>query len=266
MNSDQSVQQRIPSRVEIKTQRAITHIRELEKCLQDVRDHYSNEVSLDDNGILRIAEVGKFQPHEMPSVIVGDAVHNLRCALDYIMSDTMSMFGHNPRQFYFPISNDQYSLVQHRSFTKIRDLVPNLAQFLLDEIKPYKTVNFGYWAINEMDNADKHRLLAIVNGNTNFTIKCTESDQDPSVLEPNIFYVLPKGLKPKVGSPMAIHNIEYSKGTVDFIFGDSEPFAGKPVIPVLYDFVRLVYDTLRKFIVFMRQLDIPQGSKCPKLN
>ena len=263
MNPDQQVKSRLPSRVEIKTRRALTHIRELEKCLQDVRDNYSNEVTLGNDGMLRIAEVGKFRPNEIPAVIVGDTVHNLRCALDYIMSDTMTKFGHDPRQFYFPISTDQASLLNHKSFKKIRDLIPDLAQFLVDEIKPYKTEKFGYWAINEMDNADKHRLLAIVNGNTNFTIKCIESDQDPSLLEPNIFYVLTRGRNPEADSPMAIHNINYSKGTVDFIFGESEPYAGKSVIPVLYDLVSVVADTLKKFIEYMRGQKGANGNVSP---
>jgi hypothetical protein len=97
-------------------------------------------------------------PNEF-NMIVGDAIHNLRAALDYSISELLhATTGQSPgKQHAFPI-------VDHAS--KLQDEIPRrlagLSLEVFDAVRgcePFKGSGNVLWQLHELDNRDKHRLL-----------------------------------------------------------------------------------------------------------
>jgi hypothetical protein len=95
------------------------------------------------------------------SVIVGDALHNLRSALDHLMLLITLANGQPPGDnLYFPVSD---SVAKHAK--KQKDLLAKIgstAAIQMDGIKPYKGGNDDLWRLHKLNNIHKHRLLVTV--------------------------------------------------------------------------------------------------------
>jgi hypothetical protein len=99
-------------------------------------------------------------PPEM-GVIVGDIVHNLRCALDLLAVDLARMNGHTShtalKSTYFPISANRQTFE-----TTAQDKIERLdatAKRLIAETQPYKGGNDALYKLHQLDILDKHTLL-----------------------------------------------------------------------------------------------------------
>jgi hypothetical protein len=240
---------RPPLHPELKIRRALTHIHELEKCLNDYKENYRPQVSLSDDGKINLL-VPEVHFPENPSLIVGDAIHNLRSALDIMTTMGMDYFGQDRRKYYFPIDATRSSFLGQRGFKEIKSISPEFATLISDQIKPYKEENYGFWALNQMDNSDKHRLLVVSIHEFQFNIKIIRDDDDSSELLEGTICLLEKGKLPKQGSLADIHNKKALEGFVDLKFGPNEPYPSQSIIPILYDLKNLVEGTMHEFIKF----------------
>lgn len=119
--------------------------------------------------MLRIVSVDPL-PAEMV-LTLGDAVHNLRCSLDYVVNE---LLGWKDTRLTFPMGEEREELVD--SFrtqpetvggkTKgkgrnaaIEMAVNGIGTFIVDEIRPYKSDDGFLWPLGKLDGRDKHRLL-----------------------------------------------------------------------------------------------------------
>jgi hypothetical protein len=98
------------------------------------------------------------------STTVGDAIQNLRSALDYLAAELVRSAGNDPKLVYFPICESAKKYIAD-SEGKTKGM-PRDAKKLIDSIEPY---GGGYgddlWLLNTLNNADKHRLLMPVSVN-----------------------------------------------------------------------------------------------------
>ena len=97
------------------------------------------------------------------SLMIGDCVHNMRSALDYIawelagasLTDTETMF---------PIYETDVGF-RKNGLRRIRNVRPDEAKTLIERLQPYNTRYGGHVlalaAINKIDASDKHKLLTI---------------------------------------------------------------------------------------------------------
>jgi hypothetical protein len=147
----------------LKIERANKHIGDLESLLERwfQGDPYEvvKEKEADGRGwvfkLSRCAEV----PPEIRAV-TGDAVHNLRSSLDYLVDAAIRANGHTPTdRTMFPICNSAKAFEAKLSGV---ETVGQDALDLLEATHAYKGGNDGLWALRELDNADKHRLLIMV--------------------------------------------------------------------------------------------------------
>jgi hypothetical protein len=104
-------------------------------------------------------------PPEVLSLIIGDALFNLRSALDHLA-----------QQFYLlgsgtttPSARTQFPICE--SAKEYADQSPNRLKGMrqdavdfIDATKPYKGGNDELWRLNKLNNIDKHRLLITVGG------------------------------------------------------------------------------------------------------
>lgn len=94
------------------------------------------------------------------ALILGDAIHNLKCALDYTWLKTIELLVPTAVNKFakFPVYGDIDALKGALHGT-IETACPELFNLVTTEIKPYKGGNLAIWPIYKLDLRDKHRLL-----------------------------------------------------------------------------------------------------------
>lgn len=96
------------------------------------------------------------------SSIVGDAIQNLRTALDYLAYQLVVVgTGSEPSdRVYFPIFNSEKEY-EAKKLGKIKGASEDAIK-AIDSLKPYKGGNDLLWQIDKLNIVDKHRLLLTV--------------------------------------------------------------------------------------------------------
>src|SRR5580704_5766723 len=169
----------------LKVKRAYKHIEELETWLRDLaQSNINTAMSYKDRNpgsesyTINIQRPVGFSEDVAP--IVGDAVHNLRAALDHIAS-AIVIAGRkdDPAIAYFPLQDTRQSLVKSPDYGLIERVAPDLALEIADVIKPYKTGGDSrFWSLNRLDRMDKHRLLIPTLTESGHRISAIREDQE----------------------------------------------------------------------------------------
>jgi hypothetical protein len=103
---------------------------------------------------------------ERLSLIAGDAIHNLRSALDYLayeLAEISSPGGFDESRIFFPISDGRDN---HEA--RLRDIRSILRQDAIDALRVLQPYRGGkghgntLWCLHRLDILDKHRLLITV--------------------------------------------------------------------------------------------------------
>jgi hypothetical protein len=196
-----------------------------------------------DREIHFIKEVIPIPPWISP--ILGDAIHNLRSALDLLMFAMIGGKATRPESVQFPFAKRADTLastIQNREAQLAGEKV--VAE--IEALKPYPGGNEWLSGVHALDIADKHKLIIPAASSANMT--STE------------FSRMVPGITGREGVVMSIHqgaqfissrtgpraarlanrrNIrpgEYERDlqpTFDIIFDEGQPFSGRPIVPVL---------------------------------
>jgi len=101
-------------------------------------------------------------PAQELALLIGDCVHNMRSALDYLVWE-LSGADPSDRRSMFPIF-DKRAKFRDNEARRIGRLPAN-ARALVEALQPYHAGPLArstpLWAIEDLDAADKHRLLAV---------------------------------------------------------------------------------------------------------
>jgi hypothetical protein len=176
---------------------------------------------------------------------LGDAVHNLRAALDLMACDIVRLNGKSTRDVYFPFSFNAAELdkqVKEKNFDRA---APEAQDLLRNKIKPYKENggNVALRAIHDLDVADKHRLILP-----------TIQDMQPVI----VASPFPPGSWPgticsKCGRS---YDNEPKEGTVviehRLFFPEESPFPRHQVVPTLKSLVHEVRGVIEAFAHLLR--------------
>ncbi|WP_139205445.1 hypothetical protein [Plantibacter sp. MMLR14_011] len=107
------------------------------------------------------APVWRARMRDLPAhwpVILGDAVHNARSALDHLAWQLVVKDGGNPsRRTQFPIAGTPADLAK-----RVKNDLSGCSlttKNRVRQLQPFKDGTHSFWALNELDNWDKHRLL-----------------------------------------------------------------------------------------------------------
>ena len=161
----------------------------------------------------------------LPGAIVGDAIHNMRTALDLMASDLVRINEGNDKSVYFPFAGDETKLaaeIKKKNFDRAGDD----AVALLRTFAPYKGGNESLRAIHDLDIEDKHRALILTVGTFNFefdgAIDLENIDQrTASIIAKDVEFVFPPD-GPLAGWPL----LETMEKLLKLVQGIVEAFAG----------------------------------------
>jgi hypothetical protein len=149
--------------IRAKIERAKQHVRDLEIAVQAFRNTnlygFQIEDDLQTGEKIHRVHIRSQTPDDF-SLMIGDAVHNLRSALDHLAWQLVEANGNPPgKGTYFPISETLTKYIASKG-AKIQGMSAG-AESLIDSIKPYLGGNDDLWKLQELDNFDKHRLLLV---------------------------------------------------------------------------------------------------------
>ena len=161
---------------ELKLERALYHINELEKCIKEFLNSNPYEISYlpikpDKDGKTERYDVIFKKNNPIPdqfNLILGDAMHNIRAAFDYLAFALVKSYAKdspvNEKDISFPFTQNREKFEKH-----VKKRLPYLCKNLelidrIEKLQPYNFVNSKkgtqknlLTTIRDLDNIDKHR-------------------------------------------------------------------------------------------------------------
>jgi hypothetical protein len=251
------------SSARLKIERANQHANALKASIQRWLEDRPYELALDFD-----AQAGEYSlvihvTRKIPpewSVVAGEVIHNLRSALDHIIYDLGPV-----ERSEFPIFIDEDKFLNKGrggGLFQIRGVTNESARAFIKQLQPFRARKAGldptlhrFWILNELSNADKHRLLnplGVITGAGRFrlnpggqlTLAPVEVRADGPVEDGAVLarwrIRLPPGGKGHVTVEGDI--------TYDVAFDEAGPARGGPVSEVLDDLGNFVFATRDYFI------------------
>jgi len=188
------------------------------------------------------------------ALLIGDALHNLKSALDILYFQTFNaatgMADHRTR---FPIRNEREELIvgidgglkkkgltDHSSAVQIFDL-------LLDIVKPYQAGNYPLWALHELNILDKHQLLIPVFDMMRVTEICFEDDKNNSFVDERAFIMDESCHHIKLGRKGKFTVKDKGNASTAILFNVGIPYENQSVIQALHEMSESVTRTIDAF-------------------
>jgi hypothetical protein len=92
------------------------------------------------------------------SAIIGDAIHNLRTALDVLACELVRANGQSDKDVYFPFADSAAELPKAIAKRNMRRAKPAVV-VLIENAEPFTGGNHALRAIHDLDVLDKHQAL-----------------------------------------------------------------------------------------------------------
>lgn len=185
-------------------------------------------------------------PDRLLALFIGDALHNLRSALDHLACACVIARGGTPDRTQFPI------LLKETGFEgKLREDLGKAGPVAIDLVRalsPTPTGNSMLAALHQLDVADKHRLILPVACTMDVTIQVGGFEGKPVVTakgatsppeRTSCFVPAPAGYEACIA-----HDFSF---TGDVVFPAGTPLAGQPCVEALYELSAVVADIVIAF-------------------
>lgn len=184
-------------------------------------------------------------PSTLP-VALGDAVHNLRSTLDYLISANAHANGKTFRDTKFLIARDSASF-EARVHDSLRKAGPTVIE-VCRALRPYPGGNNTLWELHELDLRDKHQLLltAAAAGELGKRYIEREGKAEHSVSDAVYFLGAETQFVP---APAGYeYDTPFEIGiSLDIVFPANTPLAGIPCLPKLDEMIDVVSAIVRQF-------------------
>jgi hypothetical protein len=196
------------------------------------------------------------------SLMVGDALGNLRSALDHTANHLYSGPIPSKKRIYFPIFETAPQYQAAVLAGEIQHFGKPLEDFL-DGIKPYKGGNDLFWKLRELNNRDKHRLLlptaSAHYARSQTRIEAEKEREDWARIHPGKPFPLSEGARRMINVANPIKALkagdeflrvpdtevnEHPHLHVDVAINEIGIAQGEPLVPLLREIAGLVMTTI----------------------
>jgi hypothetical protein len=175
-------------------------------------------------------------------LLLGDAAHCLRTALDHLACELVRSTGIVEPKVYFPICGSE-QIYKAESAGKTKGM-PDSAKQLIDRLNPYGGGNHLLWGLHQLDIIDKHRLLLTTTLKTGaWSVTLDQTARDYS-------FAFNSALKAGdvIGDLEGNHESDKRMSvTPDIAFGEPEVFAGEALFPTLTILANYVEEIIREY-------------------
>ncbi len=246
--------------VRLKIERAKKHIADLDIAIKSFCDSKPYTLDAKPHPVAEIEHTTVYVASVQPvpndiTLFVGDAVHNLRSALDHLAWQLVEAGGGVPdKDTSFPVCCDPKGSQKYASAIgkgEIKMMAVG-AEKILHAVQPYVTKDLTLWYIHDFDRIDKHRLL--------ITVASTMRQSGVEVVRGNTLWFNESGFLPLVAGdevmslPTATYNSQDHKNfkiKIDVAFGQPEISEGKLVLETVNKMADFVDGLVARFDVFL---------------
>ena len=169
------------------------------------------------------------------ALVVGDALHNLKGALDIMINAIVfTKLGRYDDFTRFPFRKTRDELVTAIKGGLIHQSSKAVADFIVDSIKSYKGGNDALWALHELNILDKHRLLLPVLRMKALRDVRIEDDRGQPVPVGTLYFSGDRiSFIPERIGHRNIKVTNYGKPSLFVLFDKGLPLQGEAIIPSL---------------------------------
>jgi hypothetical protein len=148
----------------LKIERANKHIADIYAAVRTLPDRYTATVEVNPQTGNEVIKHDLSDGNTITTdlaLMIGDAIHNLKCALDYAWIGTIERFVPSAldSSTKFPVRPTKDELESALRGRKIDTAAPTLFELVVSNIKPYQGGDHSIWSVHTLDILDKHRLL-----------------------------------------------------------------------------------------------------------
>lgn len=230
----------------LKIERANDHIADIQSRLHASSDDYGPSLHVDGKTgeqFLYYKQGDRYLRSDI-ALMAGDAVHNLRSALDIAWVETIKRV--SPASLtkwtQFTVPDSKTKLVGDLTKTGKIDPASELFDFMVNRVKSYEGGDTDIVALHNLDVDDKHRLLIPVVAVTG--IKGVElKNEDGSVDVLDIAITRPNAFRKVVGLETQLQN--HGEVVFHVTFGKGAPGEDFEVIPTLMRYSKKVERIVR---------------------
>jgi len=227
----------------LKIERANQHINELASIfgffLQT--DFYRLSIEKDPQGmdVLSLQPVTALPPQA--PLAIGDAVHNLRSALDHAAYEIVASSGATPsRDLAFPIASSREAVVGTLNGGEIEAAGGRgIIDLIVDTVRPYKGGNDALYSLHRLDITDKHHLVIPVAALVGLRGVSAE-DSNHNIFQSMDLSVGEGGRLNAIATSGTLKITDYGHPAFAVMFGKDQPFEGEAVLPTLHQLTQLV--------------------------
>jgi len=225
----------------LKIERANHHINDLNSSLIAFlkTDFYKLHINMDLAGQNVLTLDAKALPNDIP-LILGDAIHNLRSALDIMACDIVSHAGGVPSKYtYFPVRDTRQELVATINGGEIKIVGQDICDLIVNVVKPYKGGNDPLWSLHQLDIMDKHRLLIPTVSITQIAGVCAHDDNYNTFTNMTLG-VDAGGRLQAISTSACMHITNYGYPSFGVFFPKGSALEGQSLIPTLHQLSQIV--------------------------
>lgn len=153
----------------LKIERANHHIAELESQVEVLKERLTVAAHVDASSGLEYikADFATLEDHgafDRLPLVIGDAIHNLKCALDHVWLDTVQRLipAGDWERTKFPVYPTPELLERELRKLRLHISAPGFLTLFVSKVKPYEGGDFAIRSVHLVDLGDKHRLLTPV--------------------------------------------------------------------------------------------------------
>ena len=189
---------------------------------------------------------------ETLGLIIGDAVHNLRAALDHLASGVIRTKDAKANP-YFPVTKSREHLVTSGWLKAIEEALPGSEDLILKKIRPENDGRDKLWRVGSLDIEDKHNLItpSVVVTNIELVGRCLVATNEFhggtfSNDATRTFYLVATD-----GAPIEVDGQFNVTASVSFREGDL--LKDEPIVPTLTQMAELFSYTIDEFEKLIRK-------------
>jgi len=233
----------------LKVKRAKQHIDDIDSAITGFLNSDFYTVSIDKDSkrgsnVLCIDIKPTPFPFHGAALVIGDALHNLRSALDILYYGFVS----GPTDWTtFPIRNTREELiVPLDSALEKKQITSAVYDLILDCIKPYATGNHSLWGLHDMNIRDKHQLLVPLLKLFRFDGIRLEDDKHLSVNKRQSYF-MDDSSRIRLPPDINIHVQDKGHASAAVLFDFGTAFENEAVVPTLHSIAVEVDRTIEAF-------------------
>jgi hypothetical protein len=233
----------------LKVKRAKQHIDDINSALTEFlnSDFYTVSVDKDfekgSNHLCIDIKPTPF-PFHGAALVIGDALHNLRSALDILYYGFVS----GPTDWTsFPIRDTRDELViPLNSALEKKQITSVIYDLILDDVKPYAAGNHALWGLHNLNITDKHQLLIPLLKLFRFDGIRLEDDKHSPINERKPYF-MDESSRIRLPSDINIYVKDKGHVTAAVLFDFGTIFENKAVVPTLHSIAVEVTRTIEAF-------------------